>query len=101
MQDEPNTHASLKTAVQTMKTPEKTTFKVHLFTTMYAKKITWDKMRPINPDQRPQNLQIREHITIESVAGDPDEQYLAIPLVMFRIDVQQLLEISALSPRCN
>lgn len=82
-----------------MKIPENTTFTVYLFTTMYAKNTAWDKMRPIDHDQLPQITPIRGHVTVESVANDPDEEYLAISLVMLRIDVQQLLEISALSSR--
>jgi len=34
---------------------------------------------------------IQNKPTVESVADDPDKQYLAVPLVMFGIDMQQLL----------
>lgn len=79
-------------AVQTMKTPENTTFTVYLFTTMYAKNTAWAKISPVGHDQCPLVTQVRNYATIESVAEDPDKQHLTVPFVMFRIDVQQLLE---------
>ena len=36
-------------------------------------------------------LTIQNKPTVESVADNPDKQYLAVPLIMFGIDMQQLL----------
>lgn len=82
-----------------MKTAENTTFTVYLFTTMYAKNTAWDKIKPVGHDQHQLVTPVRNHCTIERVADDPDKQHLAVPLVMFGEDVQQLSEKSATSPR--
>ena len=80
----------LTTTVQTMKTAVNATFTVYLFTTIYAKNTAWAKMRPKGNRQRP-SVTPDKAPTIESVADDPDKQLLAIPLVVFRVDMQQLV----------
>lgn len=68
-----NTYVILTTAVQTMKTPENTTFTVYLFTIMYAKNTAWDRIRPVGNGQSLLVPPVRNYSTIESVADDPDK----------------------------
>lgn len=89
--NEPDTYQILTIPVQTTKMPAKTMLTVYLFTAIYAKNTTWEKIRPGGCGQRLQDGPIQAHLTIERVTDNPDEQQLTVPLVMFHIDAQQLV----------
>jgi len=81
------TYMILTITVQTTKTPVNATFTVYLFTTMYAKNTAWAKVRPRYHGQHPLVTTVESHLTVKSVANNPNKQQLAIHLVVFRIDV--------------